>query len=99
MAQVGTLERLISVSQVRVAGSGLGIDPNCAYELDKLIQDAAQHLDTVRAAPQVIDDASANLELLIDAMADVARGRGAQVMHEWSLGDARARLCPLFPFC
>ena len=41
----------------------------------------------------------ANTELLVDAMIAEAIAQGATKLHEWTLGGALAKLCPLYPFC
>jgi hypothetical protein len=89
----------MNARQTRIASTGLGIDPGCAANLEQLVRRGARQLDDTRAPPQLVDQAAANLERLIDVMAVVAQEQNATTLHEWSLEGAMARLCPLFPFC
>jgi hypothetical protein len=91
--------RLTSTWHARVVASGLGIDPACSERLEQLVSLGAVVLDSTGATPEVLNQAAANLERLVDTMADIARSQGDQVLHEWWLQGALSRLCPLFPFC
>lgn len=97
--QTGVATRLKTIQQARLASTGLGIEAGCEQNLNQLVNAAGAQLDGQGAAVEDVEQAAANLERLIDAMAEEARSQGATTLHEWSLSMALGRLCPLFPFC
>jgi hypothetical protein len=88
--------RLRTIAEVAIQGSGLGIEPNCRQDLDTMLDSAELKL---LADPQRRSEAVMNTLKLVAGMIQEARDRNAMELHEWSLGGALGKLCPLFPFC
>lgn len=91
--------RLRSVQQARLSAIGLGIEPGCAANLDRLVTYGVDQLNVQQASTGQIELAATNLGRLVEVMAEEARAQGESALHEWTLERAKARLCPLFPFC
>lgn len=88
--------RLRTIAEVAIGGSGLGIQPGCQQDMDSKLAAAESAL---AAEPARQAEAVANTLRLVAAMIEEARLQGAAELHEWSLGRALGKLCPLFPFC
>jgi hypothetical protein len=84
------------VANAAIASSGFRIQPGCEQNLMMTLTDAEGKL---ASAPERRAEAVANTLRLIAAMIDEASQQGTDELHEWSLGRALGKLCPLFPFC
>jgi hypothetical protein len=92
-------QQLDDVWREQLQLSGFGIDPACENDLKNKVRTAAQTIGGRGFVAQDVSDASANLVRLLETMMEISRGKGEKTLHEWSLRDALAKLCPLFPFC
>lgn len=88
--------RLWSHAQTEVTRLGRAFAPQCEQLVRGLVTGAAGAL---RAQPERLTDAEANLTRLIDEMGMEASLRGDADLHEASFVGAMSHLCPLWPFC
>ncbi len=86
---------------VEYAGArGFSFDPSCLSDLTSFLNDAAAQL---RASSEGAT-ADAHLQTVRQLVQYMIEDLGQQspgetVLHEWTLANAKSRLCPLFPFC
>ncbi|MDF3071043.1 MAG: hypothetical protein K0R38_6644 [Polyangiaceae bacterium] len=95
-----TEQTLRTVMAQSINATNLPISAPCALDLERLVRTGALALHANGPpSPTELDLASASLRRLIYEMGYAARSRGAPELQEWSLRDALAQLCPLYPFC
>lgn len=78
---------------------GVGISPQCEMNLTQLVDAAIANLESGGAPPDDVARAAVNLGAIVQKMAEAARHNGWTDLHETTLSDALAKLCPIFPFC
>jgi hypothetical protein len=79
-----------------VAGSGLTIGPDCEKDLRSFV---AQGETGIITFPGRRAEAVGNLSRFLAEMIDESRSQGLDGLHEPTFFAAKAKLCPLFPFC
>jgi hypothetical protein len=84
------LENLLWPEAQATAGN-MQFAPECELELRQLIRNSATSV-----TPETLDDAIQNLRTLVSDMHSRAQNG---ILQEWTLREALASLCPLFPFC
>jgi len=96
MMQVDAKAALEDTLKTELKRHNASLAPGCEGNLRNLLLNAA---GAVGNDVDRLEEAQANLVKLVAAMAEEAQLQGESVLHEWSLGKALGKLCPLFPFC
>ncbi len=86
---------------VQYAGSrGYTFDPSCLSDLTAFLNGAATQLrasDEAATADAHLLSVMQLVQYMIDDLTE--QSPGEKVLHEWTFGNAKLKLCPLFPFC
>jgi len=86
---------------IQYAGTrGYTFDPSCLSDLTIFLNNAAAQL---RASSEeaIANPHLQNVRQLVQYMIEDLgeQSPGERELHEWTLANAKTRLCPLFPFC
>jgi hypothetical protein len=79
---------------------GYTFDPACLADLSAFLNNAAARLRESReeaSADSHLQDVRHLVQYMIEELD--AQSPGDRELHEWTLANAKTRLCPLFPFC
>ena len=93
-------DRFLSYAKAVASRSGYTFASNCEADMQSLIQMATAKLQGVNVQEQqnAIRVAENNLEtLVLEMIRNVPPG--GKELQEFTLSNARAKLCPLYPFC
>lgn len=79
---------------------GYTFDPSCQADLTAFFNNAAAQF-RVSGAEAVAGSHNQDVQHLVQYMIEELKKESplALELHEWTLMNARARFCPLFPFC
>jgi hypothetical protein len=80
--------------------SGYTFEPACLADLTAFLDTGAAQLRS-SGEEAVAPSQSANVQHLVQLMIEELAAQAPQdkELHEWTLMNAKLKLCPLFPFC
>lgn len=100
MANFEAVDKRLKTVASRAKGK-FGIMSDCENYLNEFIEHGVKVLSSqgFLGNETELRKAESNLVRFVNAMKDEARNQKLAVLHEFTFMNAKARLCPLWPFC
>jgi hypothetical protein len=93
--------RLIDAAMQEAGRLGFGFSQDCRSDLEGWIDQAVatMRMDGTLGDDSQVDMAETHLKIAVRAMVQEAVKGGATELQEWTLGNVKSWICPLWPFC